>query len=118
MCPVAGKGLLHLLNGGALHTQHDVNPGGKAWLDAKGFIGTVLAANVGDLLIDQGDLAVVAQVDAAGQDDFERAINGQGDRQVHAATLHLLPQRRMGQGARAQSVDHGTAGDAALGCAY
>ena len=75
-----------------MHAQHDVYPGGKAGLDLKSFIRTVLAADIGDLSIDQRDLAVVAQVDAAGQHDFDGVVDGQRHSQVHTTLFHLLPQ--------------------------
>ncbi|OMP13631.1 hypothetical protein COLO4_01261 [Corchorus olitorius] len=105
--PVAGEHLLHLRHHRTLHAQHDIDPGRIAGLDGKGFIRAVLAAAVGDALVDHGDLAVVAQVQAAGEHHADRMAGGQGHGQLHARLGHLLPEVGAQQRARAQAVHHG-----------
>jgi hypothetical protein len=46
-----------------LETHHDVDPGGVLGLDPELGIGAVLAAAIGDAIVDDQDLAVVAQID-------------------------------------------------------
>ena len=98
-----------------MHTQHDVHPGRKPGLGQKSLVSTVLAAAIGDLAVNDGDLAVVAQVNAAGQQHAYRVAQGQGHSHFHASGLHGFPQWRVHQCTRAQTINHGTALHPALG---
>ena len=98
LVPVAGKHPLHLLHHRALQAQHDVHPRGVGGLGQKCLVGAVLAADIGDLAVNQRDLAVVAQVNAAGQEHPHRVAQRLGHRHFDPRLLHLLPQQRMHHG--------------------
>jgi hypothetical protein len=111
--PVAGEQVLVLARDGALEAHHRVHPGGVLGLDEELRVGAVLAAAVGDPVVDDDDLAVVAQVDAPAQRPQQRVADGQRAGQAHAGRLHGAASARSGSSPRAQVVRHGAAGDAA-----
>ena len=113
--PVAGEQDLVLPRDRTLEADHRVDPGREARLDQKLGVGAVLAAAIGDGAVDDDDLAVVAQVDAAGKGPQKRVADRQAARHPDAGAAHRLPVLGADQGARAEIVGHRPAGDAAAG---
>ena len=113
--PVAREQELVLARDRALEAHHGVHPRGVLRLYEKLGIGAVLAAAVGDAIVDDHDLAMVAEVDAA----LERSQQGVADRQAcghaHACRAHRLPMLGADHRARAEVIGHGPAGHAAGG---
>ena len=75
-------------------------------------IGAVLAAAVGDAIVDDDDLAMVAQIDTADERPQQRIAYRQADRHAHARAAHRLPMLGADERARAEVIDHGPTGHA------
>ncbi len=111
--PVDGEQMLVLARDGSFEADHCVHPGRELGLDEKGGVGAVLAPAIGDPVIDDHDLAVIAQIDAPGECVQQRVADGQCPREVYPGLIHGPPVLRADQETGAQVVGHGPAGDAA-----
>ena len=97
----------------AFEAGHHIHPGRELRLHREGGVGAVLAAAVGDGIVDHHDLAVVAHVDAPLERAQQRVADGQGPGEPHARRCHVAPQGRVDERAGAEIVRHGPADDAA-----
>ena len=113
--PGAQKQVLRLPHHRPFAAQQDVDPGRKARRHAEFGVGAVLAAAKGDAVVDDGDLAVVAQVEPADGQVAQAWNVVQRGQHAHAGVLQLPPARRADEGARAERIDHHAAGHAAPG---
>ena len=113
--PIIGK--QHLVLGGnrAGEAQHDVYPRRVFGFHQKLGVGAVLAAAIGDGIVDHHDFAVVAQVDAAGMQRVAAQAVAHGHRHFHPSLLHGLPMWRSDEGARTDGIHDDAAGHAAAG---
>ena len=108
--PVHDEELLHVARGRPLDAHRRVDPGREARLRREGGGGHVVRARVGHVPVDDGELAVVAQVDAR---SAEPQARGQGPDHAHAAVLELAPQPGLQEGLRAHRVHQEPAAHAA-----
>ena len=63
--PVAGEKVLVLPRDRPLKAHHGIHPRGKLSLDPELGVRAILAAAIGDAIVNYQDLAVVAQINAA-----------------------------------------------------
>ena len=91
--PVGDKNPLILEGNGSSEPDHDIDPRGELGFDEKLGIRTILASAIGDLVIDDDDFAVVAEVDAAAKEMVEETADGQGDDGLNACGTHCRPER-------------------------
>ena len=90
--PVGGEQVLVLPRDRALEAHHGVDPGGVLRLDQEFRIGAVLAAAIGDPVVDHHDLAVVAQVDPPVEARSSGLPIGSARGQPHAGRAPSLPR--------------------------
>lgn len=90
--PVGDKNSLILEGDGSSESDHDIDPRGELGFDEKLGVGTILASAIGDLVIDDDDFAVVAEVDATAKEMVEETADGQGDDGLNACGTHCRPE--------------------------
>src|SRR4029077_19648785 len=98
---------------GTLEAHHGVHPGCVLRLDAELGIGTVLAAAVGDAIVDDHDLAMVPEIDAALERPQQGVAYGQARSHAYTCRAHRLPMLGADDRARAEVIGHGPTGHAA-----
>src|SRR6185437_9827315 len=98
-----------------LAAQQDVDPGRVLRLDPELRVGAVLAAAECDPVVDDHQLAVVAQVDPAHREAAQARDVLQRGEQVDAGLAQLTPAGAADEVARPERVGHDPAGHAPAG---
>ena len=102
--PVAGEQVLVLPRDRPFEPHHRIDPRSILRLDAELRVGAVLAAAIGDAVVDHDDLAVVAQIDAAPQRPQQRVADRQSRRRVRTPASFIARQCSERDQARASRV--------------
>ena len=92
---------MQVAHGGALDANGGVDPGCVARLRREGGVGEVVRARVADGAVDHGDLAVVAQIDAAGG---EAQLRRECGHELDPACSQLSAQGRVQEPCRADRI--------------
>ena len=111
--PVAREQELVLACDGALEAHHGVHPWCVLRLHKKLWIGTILAAAVRDPIVDNHDLAMVAEIDPTLERPQQRVADGKARRHTYACRAHRPPMLGADDRTRTEIIGHHTAGNAA-----
>ena len=99
----------------AFKPDHRVDPRGKFRLGTKLRIRKILTPAVSDSIVDDQDLAVIAQIHTRPQGSQGCATYRQSDCGFDSGVLHGAPKRRTNDIARTESIGHHPADDPAFG---
>ncbi len=113
--PVRGEEVLVLAHHRAFEAHEQIDPGAVFRLGQEGGVGAVLAAAVAQAVVDDDDLAVIAQVDATPQRAQQRIAYGQRPQHLHASGDQRRPLRAADERVRSEVVHQGAAAHAARG---
>ncbi|MNS64239.1 hypothetical protein D3C72_973600 [compost metagenome] len=104
--PATQEQRLHLPHHRPLTAQQHIDPGRVPCLDAELGVRAILAAAIGDAVVDHHQLAVVAQIHAAERHVAQAAHIIQRGQQLHASLCQLPPQGAVMKGARTERIQH------------
>ena len=89
--PVTDKDALILSCNRAFKPDQYIHPGSELWLHPELRVGAVLAAAVGNPVVNNHDLAMISKIDTAIKEAQQRVSIAQRDSHLDPRILHALP---------------------------